>query len=100
MLSLSASLQQEHSVVWRVSCVCPQEHVSHPSIAMYTVFNEGWGQYDTQRVVQWAKSLDPSRLWDAASGWEDPQDRISYKDPGNKAYHHYVGYVRLSHHLT
>lgn len=48
-----------------------QEHRSFPSIISYIVFNEGWGQYDTTRVVQLAKSLDPSRLFDGASGWVD-----------------------------
>lgn len=28
-----------------------QQHLSVPSIVQYTVFNEGWGQYDTLRVT-------------------------------------------------
>ncbi|BDA45139.1 probable beta-glucuronidase [Coccomyxa sp. Obi] len=84
-----------------------EEHHSNPCIGIYTVFNEGWGQYETQRVVQEAKALDPSRLWDAASGWIDPQDETAYP-PGNQTdksrpdwginkegpwVYHYVGYV-------
>ncbi|MBR6557339.1 MAG: glycoside hydrolase family 2 [Clostridia bacterium] len=42
---------------------------NHPSVVYYTVFNEGWGQYDTTRVYRELKALDPSRVWDAASGW-------------------------------
>ncbi len=44
---------------------------NHPSIIMWVVFNEGWGQYDTERLARWVKQLDPSRLVDAASGWND-----------------------------
>jgi hypothetical protein len=43
----------------------------HPSIIMWVVFNEGWGQFDTKRVADWTKQYDPTRLVDAASGWAD-----------------------------
>jgi hypothetical protein len=44
---------------------------SHPSIILWVVFNEGWGQYETARLTALTKSLDPSRLADCASGWND-----------------------------
>ncbi len=44
---------------------------NHPSIVMWVPFNEGWGQYDTERIAHWLKSYDPSRLVDNASGWTD-----------------------------
>lgn len=44
---------------------------NHPSIIMWVLFNEGWGQYDTERLSQWMKTVDPSRLVDDASGWTD-----------------------------
>jgi len=44
---------------------------NHPSIVMWVPFNEGWGQYDTPRIVDWIKSYDPTRLADNASGWTD-----------------------------
>jgi len=44
---------------------------NHPSIIVWVLFNEGWGQYDTERLAPWLKSLDPSRLVDNASGWTD-----------------------------
>ena len=44
---------------------------NHPSIVMWIVFNEGWGQYDTPRLTQWVKGLDPSRLVNNASGGHD-----------------------------
>lgn len=44
---------------------------SHPSIVMWVPFNEGWGQYDTERIAAETKARDPSRLVDNASGWTD-----------------------------
>ncbi len=42
---------------------------NHPSVCYYTVFNEGWGQYDADRIYGELKALDPTRIWDATSGW-------------------------------
>lgn len=44
---------------------------NHPSIIMWVIFNEGWGQYDTQRMTQWLKIYDSHRLVNSASGWTD-----------------------------
>lgn len=44
---------------------------NHPCIVMWIPFNEGWGQYDTARIVDKIKQLDPTRLVDNASGWAD-----------------------------
>ena len=44
---------------------------NHPSIVMWVLFNEGWGQYDTQRLTKWVKQYDPTRLVNSASGWAD-----------------------------
>lgn len=42
-----------------------------PSILVWVPFNEGWGQYDTERVTRWSEAYDPSRLIDSPSGWAD-----------------------------
>ncbi len=42
---------------------------NHPSVIYYTVFNEGWGQYDADRIYSELKNLDDTRVWDATSGW-------------------------------
>ena len=43
---------------------------NHPSVCYYTIFNEGWGQYfDASGVYDELKELDPTRIWDTASGW-------------------------------
>ncbi|WP_245563676.1 glycoside hydrolase family 2 protein [Spirosoma luteum] len=44
---------------------------NHPSIVTWVVHNEGWGQYDNERLAAWVKALDPSRTVNAASGWND-----------------------------
>ncbi len=42
-----------------------------PSIVAWVPFNEGWGQHRTNEVLKLVKSMDPSRLVDGPSGWED-----------------------------
>lgn len=42
---------------------------NHPSVCCYTIFNEGWGQYDADRLYRFFKQNDPSRFYDATSGW-------------------------------
>ena len=42
---------------------------NHPSIVVYTIFNEGWGQFHSDVMYELAKSFDNSRLYDSTSGW-------------------------------
>jgi len=44
---------------------------NHPCIIVWVLFNEGWGQYDTEPLTAKLKKMDPSRLVDNASGWTD-----------------------------
>ncbi|MGI8979949.1 MAG: glycoside hydrolase family 2 TIM barrel-domain containing protein [Pirellulaceae bacterium] len=44
---------------------------NHPCIVMWVPFNEGWGQYDTARIAELTRKLDPTRLVNSASGWTD-----------------------------
>ena len=44
---------------------------NHPSIVVWTTFNEGWGQHDTESIVALTKQMDPTRLVNNASGWTD-----------------------------
>jgi hypothetical protein len=60
---------------------------NHPSIIMWVPFNEGWGQHDTPRHVEWIKNHDPTRLVNNASGWTDARvgdvsDMHNYPGPG------------------
>lgn len=42
-----------------------------PSIVLWVVNNEGWGQYNSAALTRLVKGMDPSRLVDADSGWLD-----------------------------
>lgn len=42
-----------------------------PSVVLYVPHNEGWGQHDTNAVADRVKALDPTRLVNAVSGWQD-----------------------------
>ena len=64
---LSASREQHELELRRMIDVLH----NHPSIVMWVVHNEGWGQYETESLAQWVKSADPSRLVNAVSGWLD-----------------------------
>jgi beta-galactosidase/beta-glucuronidase len=57
-----------------------------PSIIVWVPFNEGWGQFDTEGIIAYTRSLDPTRLINGASGgnysWEgDIMDYHHYPDP-------------------
>ncbi len=49
--------------------------VSHlynqPSIVMWVIFNEGWGQFDSDALAASVAEIDPTRVIDRASGWHD-----------------------------
>ncbi|NLG03241.1 MAG: MFS transporter [Clostridia bacterium] len=40
-----------------------------PCICYYTLFNEGWGQYESDRICDHLRTIDSTRVWDATSGW-------------------------------
>lgn len=42
---------------------------NHPSIVYWTIFNEGWGQFDSEDAYHLLKAIDPTRFIDTASGW-------------------------------
>ena len=42
-----------------------------PSIILWTIFNEGWGQFDSKEIYEEVSKLDQTRLYDHASGWHD-----------------------------
>ena len=57
---------------WTETC---QEMVKlldgHPSIGIWTLFNEGWGQFDARAATEVVRALDTTRPIDATSGWYD-----------------------------
>ena len=42
-----------------------------PRVVAWTLFNEGWGQFDTDKLTAKVKEWDGSRCVDSASGWHD-----------------------------
>ncbi len=72
-----------------------QQHHNSPAIVTWVPFNENWGAYDVRRIAAWTKALDPSRLVDGNSGYNNaPTYRPAPGDPGNGDFadmHIYVG---------
>ena len=63
---------------------------NHPCIVMWVPYNEGWGQWDTARMVELVRKCDPTRLVDNPSGWTDRgvgdvMDMHKYPGPGAPA---------------
>lgn len=59
---------------------------NHPCIVAWMPFNEGWGQHDTNHVIEWTRTYDPTRLVGGPSGWADRgmgdlHDMHSYPGP-------------------
>ncbi|MDR1097774.1 MAG: beta-galactosidase [Tannerella sp.] len=42
--------------------------MSNPSVVVWVPFNEGWGQFNTEKAAEYTKTYDPSRLVNPASG--------------------------------
>lgn len=42
-----------------------------PCIAMWVIFNEGWGQFDAKEMTDSLRFVDNTRTIDHASGWHD-----------------------------
>jgi len=42
---------------------------NHPSILYWTIFNEAWGQFDSDNVYDIFRTLDDTRWIDSTSGW-------------------------------
>ncbi|MBK9389109.1 MAG: chitobiase/beta-hexosaminidase C-terminal domain-containing protein [Bacteroidetes bacterium] len=59
---------------------------NHPSIVMWVPFNEGWGQFETERITNLIKDYDSTRIVNSSSGWTDRgtgdvNDIHHYPDP-------------------
>jgi len=42
---------------------------NHPSVIAYTIFNEGWGQFNSDELYDTLKAVDNTRFYDSTSGW-------------------------------
>lgn len=59
---------------------------SNPSVVVWVPFNERWGQFKTEEIVEWTRGYDPSRLVNPASGGNhydvgDMIDMHNYPEP-------------------
>ncbi|MGN1180584.1 MAG: glycoside hydrolase family 2 protein [Suilimivivens sp.] len=80
---LSSHLKDTHSAAlsredkdartqWEKECLETIDVLSFfPSIAIWCLFNEGWGQFDTVRITNLVRTKAGGRLIDSASGWFD-----------------------------
>lgn len=66
-----------------------------PSIITWVPFNENWGAFDVKEITDWVKKLDPSRLVNGNSGFNNnPDYQKAAGDPGNGDFvdtHIYIG---------
>lgn len=57
---------------WTKECLDTIDYLYNvPSIAAWVPFNEGWGQFDANRITSLIKEKDPTRPVDQTSGWFD-----------------------------
>lgn len=57
---------------WRATCEAAIRRLAgHPCVVGWTLFNEGWGQFDARVACEAVRSLDPTRPISATSGWYD-----------------------------
>ena len=53
----------------------------HPCVCYWTIFNEGWGQFDHAEAYELLKQLDGTRFIDSVSGWFlPPRQRMLKSD--------------------
>jgi len=62
---------------------------NHPCICYWTIFNEAWGQFDSDRVYEQFRKLDDTRFIDSTSGW------FRQKKSDVDSRHVYFGKVKL-----
>ena len=62
---------------------------NHPAVCYWTIFNEAWGQFDSDNVYEAFKELDDTRFIDSTSGW------FRQKKSDVDSYHVYFRKVRL-----
>ena len=61
---------KESRTIFEETMFCTADHLYNvPSVVYYTVFNEGWGQFNADEMFVKLKSYDSTRIIDATSGW-------------------------------
>ena len=72
MLRLLAAGDAAYQEEWRKTCEGTVRLLAgHPCVIGWTLFNEGWGQFDARAATAMVRSLDPTRPVSSTSGWYD-----------------------------
>lgn len=81
LLNASGRTDSDTIKIWKHEATeTVKQLINCPSIGMWTIFNEGWGQFDTNRCTNYIRSLDNTRVIDSASGWFDQGCGDIYSD--------------------
>ena len=57
---------------WNTACCTTIRQLrNHPCIIGWSLFNEGWGQFNAREACAMVRRIDPTRVIDAVSGWYD-----------------------------
>ncbi len=48
-------------------------------ISLWTIFNDGWGQFDSEKIAYAVKMTDPTRIVESVSGWHDYKNKCDVK---------------------
>lgn len=71
-------------------CLDTQKQLqNYPCVLIYTIFNEGWGQFDSDNIYEILKESDGTRLYDSTSGW------FAQKKSDFDSYHIYFWYKKM-----
>ncbi|MBQ9123200.1 MAG: MFS transporter [Lachnospiraceae bacterium] len=63
-------ISKKHKEVFLAQMEGTIDHLyNHPCIVYYTIFNEGWGQFEADEMYDRFVALDHTRIVDATSGW-------------------------------
>lgn len=63
------SVNKTHKIFMDHTRQTIEQLYNHPCVVAYTIFNEGWGQFNSDEMYAFVKSLDSTRLTDSTSGW-------------------------------
>jgi len=61
--------QETREAFLRTMEITVRQLENHPCVCYWTIFNEGWGQFDSASVYRRMKDLDSSRFIATVSGW-------------------------------
>ncbi len=69
-LRFTGRTTEKSKMIWFNECKEMMEQLYNvPSLGQWVLFNEGWGQFEANLCLDFAKKIDTTRPFDAASGW-------------------------------